>query len=82
MSKAGCGPADFPLTLPQGGEWFVRLIESKNRFVLGAYRRHMKTLGYLGQIDKLFGVPVTTRSWSTILAVVRILKAVKTKTAD
>jgi len=38
------------------------------------YRRHMKTIGYLGQIDKLFGVPVTTRNWNTIIAIVRILK--------
>ncbi len=82
LSRAGCGPAEFPFTLPLGGEWFVRLIASKNRFVLGVYRRHMKTIGYLGQIDKLFGVPVTTRSWSTILAVVRILKAGKARTAD
>ena len=34
----------------------------------------MKTIGYLGRIDKLFGVPATTRNWNTILAVVRILK--------
>jgi hypothetical protein len=39
------------------------------------YRRHMKTIGYLGQIDKLFGAPATTRSWNTILSVLRILKA-------
>jgi len=38
------------------------------------YRRHMKTIGYLGQIDKLVGVPVTTRNWNTIVAIVRILK--------
>jgi len=38
------------------------------------YRRHMKTIGYLGQIDKLFGVPATTRNWNTIVAIVRILK--------
>ncbi len=35
----------------------------------------MKAIGYLGRIDKLFGVPATTRNWNTILAVVRILKA-------
>jgi len=52
----------------------VRVIGSKNRFVLGVYRRHMKTIGYLGQIDKLFGVPATTRNWNTIVAIVRILK--------
>jgi len=38
----------------------------------------MKTIGYLGQIDKLFGVPVTTRNWNTIMAVMRILKRTKT----
>jgi len=34
----------------------------------------MKTIGYLGRVDKLFGVPVTTRNWNTIVAIVRILK--------
>jgi hypothetical protein len=34
----------------------------------------MKTIGYLGQIDELFGVPATTRSWNTICSVLRILK--------
>jgi len=34
----------------------------------------MKAIGYLGRIDKLFGVPATTRNWNTIVAIVRILK--------
>jgi hypothetical protein len=34
----------------------------------------MKTIGYLGQIDKLFGGRATTRNWNTIIAIVRILK--------
>ena len=74
LSKANRAPASIPCTLPPCGEWFVRIISSKKRFVFGVYRRHMKTIGYLGQIDKLFGVPVTTRNWNTILAIVRILK--------
>lgn len=73
LSKAGRG-ASIPCALPPSGEWFVRLIASKNRFVFGMYRRHMKTIGYLGQIDKLCGAPATTRNWNTIIAVVRILK--------
>ena len=74
LSKADRGLASIPFTLPPSGEWFVRVIASKNRFVFGVYRRHMKTIGYLGQIDKLFGVPATTRNWNTIIAIVQILK--------
>jgi uncharacterized protein (DUF1697 family) len=74
LSKANRGVASIPCTFPPRGEWFVRVIASKNRFVFGVYRRHMKTIGYLGQIDKLFGVPATTRNWNTITTVARILK--------
>ena len=77
LAKAGHGKATLPIALPEGGEWFVRIIGSKDRLVFGVYRRHMKTIGYLGQIDKLFGAPATTRSWSTILTVVGVLKAGK-----
>jgi hypothetical protein len=75
LSKAGRGKASLPIALPEHGDWFVRIIGSKNRLVFGEYRRHMRTIGYLGQIDKLFGAPATTRSWTTILSVLRILKA-------
>jgi uncharacterized protein (DUF1697 family) len=74
LSKAGRVPASVPVALPSSGEWFVRVIGSRNRFVFGEYRRHMKTIGYLGQIDKLFGASATTRNWNTIIAIVRILK--------
>jgi len=47
---------------------------SEGQFVFGMYRRHMKTIGYLGQIDKLYGAPATTRNWNTITAILRILK--------
>jgi uncharacterized protein (DUF1697 family) len=75
LSKAGGVRTSLPVTFPPQGEWLVRVISSKNRFVFGVYRRHMKTIGYLGQIDKLFERPATTRNWNTIMAVVRILKA-------
>lgn len=39
-----------------------------------AWARAMKTIGYLGQLDRLLGTPVTTRSWNTITAVMGILK--------
>jgi uncharacterized protein (DUF1697 family) len=75
LSKACRAKPSFPIALPEAGEWFVRIIGSKNRLVFGVYRRHMKTIGYLGHIEKLFGAPATTRSWNTILFVLRILKA-------
>jgi hypothetical protein len=74
LAKAGRVRVSMPINLPPDGEWFLQVLAAKNRFVFGVYRRHMKTIGYLGQIDKLFGVPATTRNWNTIMAVVRILK--------
>ena len=79
LSKADRGLASIPCAIPPRGEWFVRVIASKKRFVFGVYRRHMKTIGYLGQIDKLFGVRATTRNWNTIMAIVRILKGLGKK---
>jgi uncharacterized protein (DUF1697 family) len=74
LSKAGAVRASLPVTFPSDGPWLVRVIAADGQFVFGMYRRHMKTIGYLGQIDKLYGVPATTRNWSTIVAIVRILK--------
>jgi hypothetical protein len=74
LSKASSFRASTPITLPPSGEWLVRLFGSKDRFVFGVYRRHMKTITYLGQVDKLFGVSATTRNWNTITSIVRILK--------
>ena len=81
LSRAGGLRATLPVTFPESGDWLVRVIASDKQFVFGMYRRHMKTITYLGRIDKLFGVPATTRNWNTILAIVRLLKGNK-NTAD
>ncbi len=78
LTKPGRVREALPLSLPREGDWLVRLVAAESCFVFGEYRRHMRTIGYLGQIDKLFSVPATTRNWNTILSVVRILKT-KTK---
>lgn len=75
LSEAGRSKASFPAVIPQDGDWFVRIIGSRSRLVFGVYRRHMKTIGYLGRIDEIFGSPATTRSWTTVLSVLRILKS-------
>ena len=75
LAKAGRVRPSVPIAIPPTGEWFVRVVAWKNRFVFGEYRRHMKTIGYLGRLDKLFGGPATTRNWNTIVAIARILEA-------
>ena len=74
LSKAVRVRPSLPITLPASGPWFVRVIASTSRVAFGEYRRHMKTIGYLGEIDSLFGVPSTTRNWNTVTAIVRMLK--------
>ena len=74
LSKAGAVRASLPVMFPSDGDWLVRVMASEGQFVFGMYRRHMKTIGYLGQIDKLYGAPATTRNWNTITAILRILK--------
>ena len=64
----------IPIVLPPKGKWLVRIIAARDRFVFGEYRRDMKTIGYLGQLDKLANVRGTTRNWNTIAAIVGILK--------
>ncbi|HET6274483.1 MAG TPA: hypothetical protein VFE16_00925 [Candidatus Cybelea sp.] len=64
----------MPFGIPSNDDWYVRIVGRRNEFVFGIYRRHMKTISYLGQIDKALLTPVTTRNWSTIDAVLKILK--------
>jgi uncharacterized protein (DUF1697 family) len=74
FSRTAPQQAPIPLALPDGDQWLVRLIAANGQFVFGEYRRHMKTIGYLGRIDKLFGAAATTRNWNTIQSIVRVLE--------
>ena len=72
----------MPVVFPADGDWLVRVVGHKHPVVFGEYRRHMKTIRYLGEMDKIFGVPATTRNWSTLQSVAAILKVgQKTKKA-
>jgi uncharacterized protein (DUF1697 family) len=75
LSKAGGAPARLPVHLPPEGDWLVRLIAVDGRYVYGEYRRHMKTITYLGQVDKQFGCVATTRNWNTLMSIVKVLEA-------
>ena len=63
----------LPMNLPAQGRWVVRILASDANSVLGIHRREMKTIGYLGALDELFGVPATTRSHGTIRAIAAAL---------
>jgi uncharacterized protein (DUF1697 family) len=67
-------PLRLPLNLRSNDDWLLKIIAIQDRFVLGLYRRQMKAISYLGKIEKLLGVPATTRSWNTIEKVAKILR--------
>jgi uncharacterized protein (DUF1697 family) len=62
-----------PMSFPPGGPWQLKILAREDRFVFGVYRRNMKAVGDLGKLDRLFGVPVTTRNWNTMTAIARVL---------
>lgn len=74
LPKAGSLKRSIPITMPADGQWLLRVVAARGRYLFGTYRRHMKTIGYLGQLDKVFGAPATTRNWNTIAAIMKILK--------
>jgi uncharacterized protein (DUF1697 family) len=63
----------LPMDLPPDGKWLLRIVAYEHPFVFGMYRREMKAIGYLGQLEKMFGAAMTTRNWNTFLAIERIL---------
>jgi uncharacterized protein (DUF1697 family) len=75
LAKRRQPSAALPQRFPATGEWGLRIIGQQGRFVFGVYRREMKAIGHLAQLDRLFGVPVTTRSWNTMVAIARLLES-------
>ena len=63
----------MPMSFPSSGTWLLKILARDNRFVFGVYRRHMKAIGYLGALDRVFGVPVTTRNWNTMTGIAGVL---------
>jgi len=73
LSRRPRSVPSMPMRLPSRGAWLLKILAADNGFVVGWYRRRMKAIGYLGRLDRLFGVPVTTRNWNTITAVAGVL---------
>jgi uncharacterized protein (DUF1697 family) len=56
---------ELPIRQPATGRWLLQVRARDGRCVLG--------IRYLGTLDRLFGVPVTTRNWNTIVAIAKVL---------
>jgi uncharacterized protein (DUF1697 family) len=75
LSKSPRSAPSTPMSFPASGKWLLKILARDNRFVFGLYRREMKAIAYLGTLDRLFGVPATTRNWNTITAIANVLGA-------
>jgi len=73
LSKRPRLAPSMPIIFPSDGKWLLKVLARDNRFVFGLYRRQMKVISYLDKLDRLFGVPVTTRNWNTITAIAAVL---------
>lgn len=65
----------LPIIMPSSGRWLLKILARDDRFVFGIYRRHMKVIGYLGAVDRMFGVAGTTRNWNSITAIAKVLQS-------
>jgi hypothetical protein len=75
LAKSSRSTPSMPLIFPPTGKWLVRVLAREDRFIVGLYRRHMKVIGYLGSLDRVFGVPLTTRNWNTLDAIAKVLNS-------
>ena len=74
MSARPRATPEIPLRLPEQGRWLLQILATDGRFVLGLHRREMPALRYLAMLDRLFGVPLTTRNWKTMTAIGKALE--------
>jgi uncharacterized protein (DUF1697 family) len=75
LSKGPRSQVQLPTFIPSSRGWFVRVLGAQDQLVFGVYRRHMKSIRYLDRLDELFGAPATTRSWNTMLSVLRVVNS-------
>ncbi|HUR19917.1 MAG TPA: DUF1697 domain-containing protein [Vicinamibacterales bacterium] len=73
VGRRSASPTLTPTSFPATGAWLMKVLGAEHPFIFGMYRRDMKAVSYLGKLDKLFGCPVTTRNWNTIVAIGKVL---------
>jgi hypothetical protein len=64
----------LPLVRPASGDWLLTLLARRGRMVVSVARRVGGAVLYPNAVvEEVFGVPATTRSWTTLEAIVRKL---------
>jgi uncharacterized protein (DUF1697 family) len=64
----------LPVSVPDGKEWQVRVASMDGPFVTSVWRRTEGRFIYPNEVvERLYGVPATTRGWSTIGAIAKAL---------
>jgi uncharacterized protein (DUF1697 family) len=63
-------PPRLPIEKPPGDKWEVKVVGQNGRYVFSLWRRLGKRIIYPNEVvEKNFGLPATTRGWSTIAEV-------------
>lgn len=71
----------LPIRFPASGKWLLQILARDGRYLVGIYRRQMQAIGHLGALDRVFGMPITTRNWNTLAAIGKVLQPGATATA-
>lgn len=64
----------LPSKIPADGDWGVKVLKHQDHFVIGMYRRQMKAIGYLSQLEKFLATPLAIRNWNTMLTIAKALQ--------
>ena len=65
----------LPLSAPDGRDWSVRIDRVADGFALGLTRRTARPIFPNGFVEKVLGVPATTRYWETFERLASVLEA-------
>lgn len=75
LSQAPAQGAEMPLDRPEGEGWQLRLVEIRGDVILSLRRPEKPGRWYPNSVvEDVFGTPATTRGWSTVERIGRVLR--------
>jgi uncharacterized protein (DUF1697 family) len=76
MLKAPRSMPRLPLDKPAGKDWQVRILSIRGQFAASLWRPQKRAMLYPNAfVEKQFGIPATTRSWSAFSTIRKLLQA-------